>query len=582
MDRVWSLIIDVFIGLVIIFLAVATYFNIRTEAVKKSAIREVVRDFVLTAKREGCISTNCYEQLMEGLALTKEIYRLELEHVYEVREPEYRFRTIEEVLEAQNASYTGTNEYHYRDVITTPPPVDDPAYSGELNTETNESVLASAVNTPTSPSHVHTDSCYHGIKHIHTGSPSIGGGCYSGSSVAERCNGTLNYSDTKTTVSNIGFLCTENGCGGWCSGESWVVHIQCSQGHVGASHIVTFDWACNKCDSQSNYVQPQVPTQCSYTYSSGYRLNCGKIEGHYYEGNTEVLPICNQLITNIAATHPLQTVATGDPLISTVRATYLDGSTRVLPGATDFSTAVPCHNQTATITYAYTLSGTDYMLTCTVDITVIPRMSTCSRGHIYNLDADGSDPGCPYCRAWVDNIKVIYPTTSTFTITIGTTLQENGVRLLVTYMNGHTETITSGYDDNLDSGYLGTKTVTIGYKGAVTYLMVTTVCAGRICDICGQEYELYPDGTDPGCPFCIQKTPIFTGNVLHYEEKEFTESMLDKLYDKGRYNLQTGDTFKIILNNVSASPTRRLLRRIFPSLSDKWIVYKLSEKIGVK
>jgi hypothetical protein len=168
------------------------------------------------------------------------------------------------------------------------------------------------------------------------------------------------------------------------------------------------------------------------------------------------------------------------------------------------------------------------------------------------------------------------------TITIGTTLQENGVKLLVTYMDGHTEILTSGYDDNLDTAYLGTKTVTIGYKGVVTYLMVTTVCAKTTCEICGREYNLYPDGTDPGCPYCIQKTPIFTGKVLRYEEKDYTDTILDKLYNKGKYDMQTDDTFTILIKNKTSSMLRKLIQKIYPSLSDNWLVYRVSEKIGAK
>lgn len=582
MDKIWSLIIDVFIGLVIIFLAVATYFNIRTEAVKKSAVRELVRDFILTAKREGCITTNCYEHLMDGLSLTKEIYHLELEHMYEVKEPEYRFRTLEEILEAQNSSYTGSNEYHYRDVITTPPPVNDPVYTGELNTETNESVLASAVNTPADPGHVHNDACYYGTKHVHTGSPASGGGCY-GEAVSSTpiiCGSSLSGGDF--TVMDISFKCSNGSCSGWCSGEAVYVYLKCGNGHT-TTYTAKFEWSCDTCENAYKVTPGSVPTTCGYVdIPTGYKLNCGKIEGHYYNGDTEVLPTCNQKITIITATHPVQTVATGDPLITTVRATFSDGSTKVLLGTSGFSTAAPCQNQTAIISYTYTLQGNTYTLECSIDITVIPRVKTCSRGHVYNLNANGSDPGCPYCRTWVDNIRVVYPPTSTLTITIGTNLQQNGVRILVTYMDGRTETITSGYDDNLDSAYLGTKNVTIGYKGAVTYLMVTTVCARRVCEICGREYELYPDGTDPGCPYCIQKTPVFTGNILNYEEKVFTETVLKKLYAKGRYDMQTGDTFTLLIKNKSEGASRKLLKKIFPSLPGLWIFLKQSTRIGVK
>lgn len=577
MDKAWALIIDTLIGILIIFLSVAVYFYIRTETVKKSLAREAVRDFLSSAKREGCISQDSYLELIDRLSLTNEIYHIELEHVYDIAEPEYRFRTLEEVLEAQNAAYTGKNEYHYREVITTSPEVDDPVYPGELNTETNESVLESAENTPADPGHVHTDDCYHGTKHIHTGSPSSGGGCYRGQSSYYTCgasfsSGTNGHYEGTYTCSN---------CGSTASFSYNYLYLTCGNGH-GTTYTYSYVASCSNCKTSYNPPNGTPPSFCGYTYYS-YTLNCGKTEGAYYDSNgNRVFPICNQMVINITATHPVQTVATGDALITTVRAKYLDGSTKVVLGTSGFSTANPCQNQIATISYTYTLDGETHSLTCTINVTVVPRSKTCSRGHIYNLKSDGSDPGCPYCKAWVDNIRVIYPEEPKLTITIGTSLQDNGVKILVTYMDGHTEIITSGYDDNLDSSYLGTKPVTIGYKGAVTYLTVTTVCAKTVCEICGREYSLYPDGSDPGCPYCILKTPIFTGNVLCYEEKVYTDTILDKMSFQSCYRMQTGDRLAVVIKNKSSSIAHKLLQRIFPSISGNRLFYKECEIIGVK
>lgn len=576
MDKVWSLIFDIFTGIVIVFLSAALYFDLRTDSAKKSLVRDATQDFVQTAKHKGSITVNDYENLLARLSITNEIYDINLEYQYTAYEPEYRFRTLEEILEAQKAAYKGENEYHYRDVITYHPAVNDPVNNENLNTETNESVLASAVNTPADPKHIHTDECYHGTKHIHTGNSTSGGGCYAKTGSGHTCGGSLSLYRQETYTDYVPCVV---GCGGTVTCVTIVGYFRCSNGHSVSATIYEGVF----CDANSEHcAEKYYDISSCGAYMTEYRLNCGKIEGHYYNGDKEVFPICDQLAVSIEPTHPVQKVATGDPLITTVRATYLDGSTKVVLGRADFSTARPCDHQTATITYTYTLDGNTYTKTCTVDVTVIPRTRICSRGHLYNLNADGSDPGCPYCRAWVDNIRVIYPETSTMTITIGTTLQDNGVKLLVTYMDGRTEVLTSGYDDNLDMAYLGTMTVTIGYKGAVTYLLVTTVCAKTRCEICGREYDLYPDRTDPGCPYCIQKIPVFTGKVLTYEEKEYTDAILDNLYSKGIYNMQTDDTFTIIVKNKSLSESRKLIQRIFPSLSDNWIVYKMSEKIGAK
>ena len=168
------------------------------------------------------------------------------------------------------------------------------------------------------------------------------------------------------------------------------------------------------------------------------------------------------------------------------------------------------------------------------------------------------------------------------TITIGTTLPDNGVTLLATYFDGHTETVSSGYIDNLDSQYFGTKLVTIGYKGKTVQLMITTVCTKMICDICGFEYDLYPDGTNPGCPRCIQKTPVFTGNVIRYDEAVYTEEILNKIYTDGEYRINMDETFTISVNNMSNNIARNFLNKLFPSLSDRWFSLCESEKFGMR
>jgi hypothetical protein len=149
-------------------------------------------------------------------------------------------------------------------------------------------------------------------------------------------------------------------------------------------------------------------------------------------------------------------------------------------------------------------------------------------------------------------------------------------------MDGHTETITEGYEDNLDKHYLGTKMVTIGYKGATTQILVTTVCAKLTCDICGFVYELYPDGTNPGCPRCISKTPVFTGNVLHYDSVNYTEDILEKLYQDGIYRFNKEDMLAVTVENKSSSLVRNLLGKIYPNMTDRWLHLERSETIRTK
>lgn len=339
-------------------------------------------------------------------------------------------------------------------------------------------------------------------------------------------------------------------------GDSLKAHVKCLNSSIGTEEYLDI---------------------CGFDHSLGVNrwiITCGYDE----DGTAD----CNLIIVSLVPTHPIQTVYINDPLITTAVATYKDGSSKTVVCTTDFTTSTIGKDKTVILTFNYVIDGVTHGKTCTITVSVIPRNKTCPKGHIYNVNPDGSDPGCPYCRAWIENLRVIYPVSSPIVITIGTTLIENGVKLLATYMDGHTEVVINGYIDNLDKHYLGTKPVTIGYKGASVTVLVTTVCATMICDICGYEYNLYPDGTNPGCPRCIQKIPVFTGNIMEYERINQTEEILEVLYNKGQYVFNLNDVFSINVNNKSSNIGRKFLRKVYPSLTDRWLSIERNEHIMSK
>ena len=796
-DKIWGFLSDIIIAIAVMFIVVFVYFGLRTETVIRSIDTIAIEELQTAAKKNGYITRDDYENYIERLSSTNILYDVSLEHHYTILEPEYRMRTLQEILDALRAAWTGQNIYTYRNIATTIPPVLDPVNTGALNTETNASVMASAVNTAASASHIHTDACYTGhhhtakpgansFTHIHTHNSStchafvslgqtdvVCGTCnkeyalaqifyywnavsntseFSWANYNEKCPYCgSNITNSSTYHENISWSCgynadtngdgwTDYGVGfgtpysypgqstpqspgtfhdgcytyhkhnsiepswyvvpylnlGWNNdyilyynsqgAQKWIedlkaygVNYYCSvplyfmfkvndmsfnvigemyNGSPRYRFGVTYDkyyrtfsgmeiskewWslqemvdliAGNTCYTLYPYIIDKsslLATYCNDTYTQTTYPIVGFIGSPPYvfpefdydhpiitivdrdniTPNTEsqtwnraygVVPWCNYpyaadtwvvgcglagddtldcgaMITAINPTHPNQRVATGDPLITTVTLTHADGSTTTQIGACNFSTAATCSNQTATITYTYTIDGVVYSKTCTVNVTVVQRTKTCSKGHVYNLMTDGTDPGCPYCNAWVASLQLINPSSTDFTVTIGTTLEENGVKLLVTYMDGHTETLSSGYVDNLDKNYLGTMQVTIGYKGVTMQCRVTTVCAKMTCSICGYVYDLYPDGSDPGCPRCISKIPVFTGNILEYEKSEYTEEILEKLYREGIYHFNLNDSFTIRTKNKSKSVTRNIIKKVYPSITDTWI--SLEQRVKV-
>lgn len=765
MNKAWECIIDVFIGILIIFVSVFVYFSLRTESVIRSMYDGITEEFAADIKRKGMLTLEDYENYMIRIGAGSSLFNISFEHGYKIYEPEYRFRTLEEIIDEQNKAYPGSNDYHYRDVITERPHVDDPINDGNLNTETNESILANAVNNPADPNHIHNENCYTGHKHVgsktfihnhaHTGAckefisyitisskcnscgnnyfggyvdyywdstyrdrvlnfslldgtkkcPNCGSGSISNASPVNyyqyscgynlvdgvvgsadktpfnvvyqyersspqdtseyftRISGCYTYHSSKdmrdsfkyydftyslneSSASSAFYNMHYNDYQGYCYIPRYIrigmssysyyekralsslpelfyvtyTPVRTSSGEV-RFNFVNYMYLNNQEKAVIGYSNPGFPTNLTgaefrnlYTstlrnkikeyFGSTYidRVTSSTSHTQWFSGKytsipgmgtrlddaTEYVKVCDhnhslginrwittcgleedyalgcdQMIISISPTHPKQTVYINDPIITTAVITYKNGATKTVLCTTDFITSTIGNDQLVTLKYGAS--------SCIIEVNVIPRNNTCANGHLYNLNDDGSDPGCPYCKAWVESLRVIYPATSPIVITIGTTLQDNNLKLLVSYMDGHTEEIINGYIDNLDTAYLGTKPVTIGYKGASVTVMVTTVCATMICDICGYEYSLYPDGTNPGCPNCIQKIPVFTGNIMVYEHINHTEEILDILYKKRKYVLNVDDVLIIKVSNKSSTIARKFLRKIYPSLSDKWL-----------
>lgn len=577
MDNIYEEIIEIIVAIAIIFLFPLIYFGQKQDSLIKTIATKESQEFVDEVRSKGYITKDMYDNYLDDLSKTGMLYEVNLEHRRHLHEPEYRFRTPEEVAEEQDNAYTGPNYYTYRPVTSNPPEVDDPVNDGNLNTETNESVLESSVPTPASPTHAHTDDCYHGVKHVHTGNATSGGGCYGSESTGYRTCFNNNFSITTLYQYQCSF----------CSYSYFAIyeHVDTGPhyhwsfegpcpGTVSRTGTVEAYFQCTSCGYRqymykngTYYLQPDL---CgNRIYRTEYILDCGKEEGAYYNGNTKVNLICSQTVININPTHSVQTVAAGDPLITTVTAVYKDGSTKVVVATANTNTNTIVQNKTVTLTYTYILDGTSYSKQCTITITVIPRSKTCSKGHTYNLNSDGSDPGCPYCRNYLSNLQISAPASGSITIYKGTSLFDNGITLLATYMDGRTEYVTNGYIDNLDTNYVGTQTVTIGYKGRYVNLIVTTKRNLTLCSICGRYYELYPDGSNPGCPYCISLTPIFTGNVMDYYDENYADNILKELYEgNGVYYLSDRDYLQLRLYDLKKSWGGNLITFIFNNLGE--------------
>lgn len=711
-------IIDIFIGILILFLFPLLYFGLKQDAITQTIVDVETEELVDEIRGKGYLSKDRYDKYLDDLSGTGLLYDIEFEQRQKIMEPEYRFRTLEEIIEDQNNAYTGTNTYHFHPIETFPPDITDPIDNSGLtmNTETNESVLAAAVNLPADPGHVHTDECYRGHKHqgnqtfihthTHTSScrwyesavyhnvtcklcganydwylcfyymdpdtyriteypqysygasrcifcdgrnlsiivnheysfscgyntdddndrfndkipndimrnyecyyPQVKycgnhySGCYRYHSYYTIDNDRAGYGDFWFQNHFIGYM-RSNGLDKYCEipkfysfqyvdedtdktlgtlsfAAKWKngqIVFEC----VGGSGIgvkETPDVNINKLDALSC-----GPGSFS-RYAWGYEDTDGNVTVASFGGTFKIceyersesnrwVPICgfeedatlvcDKKVKTLVPTHPVQAVYVGEALITTAVATFVDGSTKTVVCSTNFTATEPVSNRTVTLSYLDELGSNN---TCTITVTVVPKSKVCVNGHTYNLTNEGLDPGCPYCREYVSNLRIEYPVNGSIDIYRGTSLSDNGVTLLATYMDGHTKLLQMEYVDNFDKFYVGMQHVTLSYRGKYCYLTVNNKRNVKLCPICSRYYELYPDDTDPGCPHCALSTPIFTGNVLEYYDKRYMDEILSELYgESGVYYFSNRDYLIVTVKNIRGSWGSRLLSNILHGL----------------
>lgn len=462
--------------------------------------------------------------------------------------------------------------------------------------------------------HSHTSSCSYTASctggcsaHYHSGSSSSGGGCY-GSSKYVMCSGGFSPAGSSSYSGSCGkcgsgvsvsvsylscSVCgrTESLSRYRCSScnysygqnrgsahGNYVYSLNCGKtegvryngnsvcGWCGGDGLQTY-YSCSK--STSTYYLGN--SKCSTCNGTGYvnTVACTKTNGGYYNADGSVCtPLCNQIVTSLTPVTKEQVVVAGGEVDLRVKATFSDGSSAVVAGTlSGFNPTAYNVVQTVTISYgsyAGSLSNPN-KTECTVKVMVRYPTKICENGHLYYL-VTGDTTLCPYCKAYPKTLTVLGVVEEPFHTIKGTTLQQNGISIKATYYDGRVEILTSGWQDNFDMNYIGEQTVTITYLGAVTTLQVYNDRIKVPCSVCGYEYALYPDNTDPGCPKCLSAIPVFTGNVLRYKESMSYGEILDELYHgDGICYFSIGDRVEFQIWKTEKTPTNSVFRRIFGS-----------------
>ncbi len=262
---------------------------------------------------------------------------------------------------------------------------------------------------------------------------------------------------------------------------------------------------------------------------------CGTAYALNEDGTDPGCPICKEYLVSISATPENQTIEKGEELSLTVTGIYRDGHSNTLTGWGSSFDKNLMGEQTVTVYYNNK--------TCTVLVNVVSeeevQCSIC--GAFYNFSENPH--GCPICAGTITRIEVSLLSGGVKT-TYGQPLE---LAVVLVYRDGHREMVYDGWQDNFDSHVLGEQVVTIGYTDKynnVTNFLLTVEVVDKLTQtVCGNGHVYYDDGGS--CPYCAA---ISGDGISLYSSCNFTEEILEDLYENGVYDFAEGDYVTVKVN----------------------------------
>lgn len=601
--------VDIVILCIAGFILPMMLFVICFERVQSIAIQGKLATFAEAVSTKGSIDCFMYESFLGEVNTAGGMF-LELCVQHENLAPEYVMRSVDDVEDYLDGLFGGDNSLNQSELSITRPEVYDPGELPEGSLVGNISGSDTSTNGPDAD-HVHGAGCYLGTQHWHDEScqghetscnagckkHTHTGDCYSYSRVG--CGGRTSY----VWAGMDTFTCDE------CHGPRYLFHYElrcssctrlwgisgyaeCPGCNYNNSYWANLDYrgTCDGYDSvlactrTNKYCDP-AGELCTACGGDGKitALACTKTDGGYYLIDGSTCPsLCDKVVTGVTPVIKEQVLDANESVDARVKAAFADGHTEIVNADVNGFNPVAFNVvQDVTLSYGSYRGSTGTVGETIVTIKVMVRYprGICANGHMY-YRTDGEDTLCPYCKAYPKTITVIGAETVPFCITKGKALSGSGIRLRVVYYDDHEEIISMGWSDNLDKNYIGEQTVTIVYKGAVTTLLVKNERVKVPCPVCGYEYSLHPDNTDPGCPKCLSAIPVFTGNVLRYTETMPCGEILDEIYHReGICYFTRGDRLELKLWKMAKTPKNSLLRRLFGKDTGKELICVYGIKI---
>jgi Zn finger protein HypA/HybF involved in hydrogenase expression len=420
-----------------------------------------VTEFSDTARKKGTITQEMYEKLIRNLDDTGEIYDVDIEVSHPVSGQELaKIELGDEIPESQ---------------------LDNVLYleKKEISEESNQGEIQSFAI------HTHTDDCYAGHRHLQSGC-TLGYMCHNApinmnSLSGEYVRSFLFYC---TVCSKLVFTFEHNFDYSYDEYKYTRLIYDTATSRARMVEIVYFvpkPWRGlpSTGDIRAYNIYSQFNSAGGRpTYDAFYAANplLKTVDTYSCGLAQDEISICNQIVTSITATNPIQTIAIGNPIITTATATYLDGHTGTVVCSSNFDSN-KIGLQTVTLTYSGLVGSakTTGTRTCTVNVTV---------KELYKLT------GITVSPASQEETRYTNPY---FTV-------------IASYDNNTTKQVMGYTLSNYNSSLLGTQMVTLTYKESdVTKTSTASVIVKnltKICPVCGTTYYLDEYDSDQGCPNC--------------------------------------------------------------------------------
>lgn len=235
--------------------------------------------------------------------------------------------------------------------------------------------------------------------------------------------------------------------------------------------------------------------------------------------STQVIVYVNGL-TSITAAPSVLTVERYTPagaLNFTITATYLYGSNKTFTSNYAISGYQPSLIGEQLVTISYTDKDITKYTTVRVNVTVLHRQ--CPVCHnIYDLTINDTDPGCPFCKEIVAEIKV---SPEYIELTQGDALP---VKVQAVYKD-RSSRVVSGWTSNYNPDKSGIQIVRIEYGGYAADITVNVLERMITCPECGTKYPV----SSGGCPVCAETVigiSVIPSTLIVYQHENINISVI--------------------------------------------------------